>query len=133
MPVAWSQRVHDDMARAAATVDEGELWSLPEFYRARGLEGALHFMGVQIGGQYVGTLAIAAETTQRGRELVIVAAGSDRPDFDLVKTIMPHVEDLAQSWACKSVRFHTLRPGLARKMEGQGYHKAEWVYRKWLS
>lgn len=63
-----------------------------------------------------------------GREGVIVAAAGDMPGVDLVATCMPAIESLFVG--CSSIRYHTARPALARKLSRMGYVAREIVCMK---
>lgn len=62
-----------------------------------------------------------------GAEGVIVSAVG-RADFDLTESVLPAIE--ARFQGVDSIRLHTVRPGLCRKLARQGYAAAEIVMRK---
>lgn len=63
-------------------------------------------------------------------EGVVVAAGGRADGIDLTATIMPHIEKMFIG--CQSIRIHTERIGLAKKLHKQGYRAAELVLKKEL-
>lgn len=68
---------------------------------------------------------------QDGREAVLVAAYGDRPGLDLTAWVLPWIErELAGQ--VDSIRIHTRRRGLVRKLGLQGYGLGEYVLRKEL-
>lgn len=74
--------------------------------------------------ELVGAMVLRVEDT----EGVIVSAGGRLPGFDFTLDLLPHVEKLFIN--VKSVRIHTARPGLAKKLTALGYWPAEMVFVK---
>jgi len=79
---------------------------------------------VQGDGELVGAMVLRVE----GTEGVIVSAGGNLPGYDFTLDLLPHVEKLFIN--VKSVRIHTARPGLAKKLTALGYFPAEMVFVK---
>lgn len=65
-----------------------------------------------------------------GCEGVVLAAGG-KADFDLTAVVMPHIEKMFVG--CKSMRVHTERMGLVKKLKLQSWYLAEMVMRKELN
>lgn len=75
--------------------------------------------------------AVVCEFDAAAGELIVIAAhGRDREK--LTQTYFDLVEDLARKSGCKSVRFHTMRPGLVRRALSAGWRASEIVMRKAL-
>jgi len=92
--------------------------------------GAVAAYTVDDGAGPVAAFLLRVESLPSGEEAVIVAAASRAPRGDLTRHVLPGIEALARAVGCRSVRFHTGRPGLGRKAESIGYRLAETVYRK---
>lgn len=63
-------------------------------------------------------------------EGVIVAAGGDCENVDLTMSVVPVIEKMFTN--CKTIRCHTARAGLAKKMGHMGYSVQEIVLIKTL-
>ena len=63
-------------------------------------------------------------------EGVIVAAGGDCENIDLTMSVVPVIEKMFIN--CKTIRCHTARAGLTKKMERMGYSVQEIVLTKTL-
>lgn len=100
----------------------------PEDYASQIKAGAKLFK-VEQGGAGIGFYLLRIDQTAEGAEGVLVAAVG-RADFDLTAAIVPVIEK--QFYGCRSIRIHTGRPGLAKKLSKAGYHAAEIVLRKSL-
>lgn len=66
-----------------------------------------------------------------GDEGVIVAGAGRLNGVKLLETLMPGIE--ARFHGCRSIRFHTARPGMAKVMAKMGYRGAEVVMQKDLN
>lgn len=64
-------------------------------------------------------------------EGVVVAAGGNAPGVDLTAVVMPWIEK--RFTGCKSLRIHTERVGLVKKLVRQGYTGVEYVVKKELN
>lgn len=107
-----------DSATAHATLDD---------IKVQVSNGAKLFKVVN---QYVETVAAFVLRIDRfawGNEGVIVAAGG-RAEVDLTMHILPAIECMFNG--CKSVRIHTARIGLVKKLAKQNYGGVEYVLRK---
>lgn len=83
--------------------------------------------GVFEGETFVGRFVLS----QDGNEAVLVAAYGDRPGVDLTAWVLPWIErQLAGQVG--SIRIHTRRRGLVKKLGQQGYGLGEYVLRKEL-
>ncbi len=80
----------------------------------------------------VGMLVFSVEELTAGRELVLVAAFSQNQEIDYTDLLSRFADLLASGLGCKSIRLHTLRPGLVRKAQALGYSTAEIILRKTL-
>ncbi|MCF3650171.1 hypothetical protein [Synoicihabitans lomoniglobus] len=80
-------------------------------------------------------MMITRVDVEAARELVIVAVYAKRDsDGSILPEIVERIDDLAAAESCVSIRFHTIRPALARVMSKRyGYRLAEVVMRKDLS
>lgn len=78
-------------------------------------------------GEIVGAFVLRVD----GDEGVIVAAAGDLDGVSLVPLLLRHIEGRFNG--CRAIRFHTVRPGLARVMAEHGYKGQEVVMRKDLS
>lgn len=79
-------------------------------------------------GQVIAAYVLRVDSTPEGNEGVIVAAGGALAGFDLTANLLPHVERMFKG--CGSVRIHTARPGMAKKLARQGYALRELVFTK---
>lgn len=78
-------------------------------------------------GEAIGYYLLRVDYLPEGAEGVIVAAAG-RPGFDLAEMCLPYIE--GQFKGCKSLRVHTARPGLVRKLAGVGWRPMEFVMKK---
>lgn len=119
--VPWSERAAQVLAPSVPSACLDDL-------RAQVEAGAVLF-AVESGGETVGFYILRIDTAPSGAEGVLVAAASVNADFDLTAQLLPHIE--GQFTGCKSIRIHTARPGLAKKLTTRaGYQSAEIVLRK---
>jgi len=79
-------------------------------------------------GQLVGAMILRVDQSASGAEGVVVAAAGRLPGFDFTLDLLPHVEKMFHN--VKSVRIHTARPGMARKLARAGYQPSEMVFSK---
>lgn len=97
--------------------------------RAQVENGAALFY-VKQAGQTVAAFVLRVDHTADGSEGVIVAAAGHLKGGDLMASCMPAIQSLFIG--CRSIRFHTARPAVARKMAMLGYVPAEIVCTKKL-
>lgn len=119
-PVPWSAEAE---AVLACAVPHAEISDI----KAQG--GAVLFE-VEAGGERVGFYVLRVDTMPSGSEGVLVAACGSLGGSDLTESLLPHIE--GQFRGCGSIRIHTARPGLARKLARKGYSAGELVLRKTL-
>lgn len=79
-------------------------------------------------GDMVAAFVLRIDRIGGRNEGVVVAAAGRVPGVDLTALMMPVIEKMFEG--CQSVRVHTARPGLGRKLVGMGYRVAELVLRK---
>jgi hypothetical protein len=76
-------------------------------------------------GATCGAFVLRVDETPTGAEGVIVAAAAHLPGVDMIGACMPAIESLFIG--CKSIRYHTAIPALARKLSRIGYVPREIV------
>lgn len=119
--VPWSEQ-------AALILAPSVPYATVEDLRAQVEAGAVLF-SVECAGEPVGFYVLRVDISPSGAEGVLVAAASVNAEFDLTANLLPHIE--GQFTGCKSIRIHTARPGLAKKLATRaGYQSAEIVLRK---
>lgn len=120
--VPWS-----DDAEAALSLACGTVWHISvDTLGRRVAEGAALFQ-VIAEGAVVGYYVLAVD----GDEGVLLAAAGRVNGVDLTDCLMPIIE--AQFVGCASLRVHTSRPGLVKKLvKNHGYNGVEIVVRKAL-
>jgi hypothetical protein len=77
-------------------------------------------------GTGVGVFVLRRE----GAVLWIDGAGARVRSEGLTQDGLALIENIARLCGCTSVAFETVRPGLVRKAEGQGYNVAGYIMRK---
>ncbi len=76
-------------------------------------------------GVTCGAFVLRVDETPSGAEGVIVAAAAHLRGVDMIGSCMPAIESLFIG--CKSIRYHTAIPALARKLARMGYTPREIV------
>lgn len=66
-----------------------------------------------------GVAVLAYVLTVEGTEGVVTVAAGNVPGVDLTAVVLPEIEK--KFIGCESIRIHTARPGLAKKLAKQGY------------
>lgn len=99
----------------------------PDDYAMQIQAGASLFQ-VKRGGLEIGLYLLRVDQLANSAEGVLVAAVSHDPHVDLTALVLPVIEK--QFIGCRSIRIHTARPGLAKKLSRAGYSAAELVLRK---
>jgi len=84
---------------------------------------AVLFHVEQSGGEMVAAVVLRVDDLEG---VIVSAAGV--PGFDLTRDVLPAMERRFEG--VESIRIHTGRPGLCRKLTRQGYEAAEIVMRK---
>lgn len=93
--------------------------------------GSLH--RVTEGEKLVGFFSVRIDSYAGGDELVIVAAAGKLKGMPLLNVFLPLLEANAKDAGCNSMRIHTSRKGLFKRLSQRGYGFSEWVLRKKLS
>lgn len=94
------------------------------------VENGARLFYVKQGAATVAAFVLRVDHTADGSEGVIVAAAGRLKGADLMASCMPAIESLFIG--CKSIRYHTARPAVARKMAMLGYMPSEIVCTKKL-
>lgn len=94
------------------------------------VENGASLFYVKQAGAVVAAFVLRVDHTAEGSEGVIVAAAGHLKGGDLMASCMPAIESLFTG--CRSIRFHTAKPAVARKMAMLGYRAAEIVCTKIL-
>lgn len=118
VPAPWGPDAERWLSQALAGATLDELRDQVEH------DGARVFLVVD-GDVCVGAFLLRVDHFRDGSEGVIVAAAAQRAGIDMVATCMPAIESLFQD--VRSIRFHTRRPAVARKLSSLGYAAAEIV------
>lgn len=116
-PAGWSAEAESWLSQALTT---GTIESLRRQHEA----GAVLFY-IRCEGATVGAFLLRVDDTPRGPQGVIVAAAASMRGVDMVATCMPAIE--SRFVGVTSVRYHTAKPALARKLAALGYAAREIV------
>ena len=111
----WGQDVEPWLAQALATATLQEL-------RHQHEAGAALFR-VMHGEDVVGAFLLRVDSTEQGPQGVIVAAAAELAGVDMIATVMPVIESRFRG--VRSIRYHTQKPALVRKMARLGYRAQE--------
>lgn len=119
--VAWCDEAAAYMAKidAAATVED---------YAQQWEDGANLYHIVESGktlGYYMTRLDVDAQGVEG-----VILAGAGNADFDLTEVVIPYAESQLAAQGCYSVRVHTARVGLVKKLHKIGFGAVELVLRK---
>ncbi|SOD41607.1 hypothetical protein [Nitrosovibrio sp. Nv4] len=87
--------------------------------------GLCQVVYVERGGAVAGAVLLRIDVTSSGPQGVMVAAAGA---LELMPVCMPYLEKMFQG--VSSIRIHTARPGLVRKLTAMGYKPTEMVLRK---
>lgn len=87
--------------------------------------GRASLFHIHQGGAVVGAFVLRIDTTAKGPQGVIVAAAAKLQGVDMLSTCLPSIEGMFKG--CHSIRYHTNRAALARRMNLLGYRAAEIV------
>lgn len=88
-------------------------------------QGGARLFHIKHAGTIVGAFVIRVDSLPGGDEGVIVAAAGNLPGVDLTASCMPAIESMFVN--CRTIRYHTAQPALARKMARMGYVPREIV------
>ena len=94
-------------------------------WKAQVDSGAAKLFLVHADGVVSGACVLRIDQRSDGPEGVIVAAAGNVPGVDLIATLLEKIENLFIG--CVSIRAHTARPGLVRKLSRYGYEPREFV------
>lgn len=111
----WASDVEPWIGQALATASMQDI-------RGQVEAGAVLFR-VLHGAQTVGAFVLRVDRTEHGPQGVIVAGAAAFGDVDMLATVIPVIE--AKFQGVQSIRFHTQKPALVRKMARQGYRVQE--------
>lgn len=117
-PGEWTPFASEQMQRAC-------LHATPEQLQAQHRAGAALFY-VMDGEKPVGCYLLRRD----GTEGVVIGAAGDGAGVDLISAILPVIE--GQLSDCASIRIHTSRPGMIRRLTHAGYEAREMVLCKVL-
>jgi hypothetical protein len=120
--VRWSKS-------AAAVLSEATPYASADDLQAQEKAGAKLFR-VTCDKKRVGYYLLRVDRLAAGNEGVVVAAAGKLDGVDLITLLMPTVEK--QFIGCQTMRVHTARPGMARKLAVKGFAAGEIVLRKKL-
>lgn len=81
-------------------------------------------------GERIGFIVFNINREFPSPELVVLGAFSPASRFDLTAETLPQIESLGLLRGCKTVRFHTMRPGLIAKSLRAGFVVSEVILRK---
>jgi hypothetical protein len=96
--------------------------------RAQVQSGRARIFYVVNAGKVVGAFVLRVDSLCGGYEGVIVSGVADLPGVDLVGACMPAIEALFVN--VQSIRYHTMRPALVRRLAREGYIATEIICRK---
>lgn len=91
--------------------------------------GRLFAVTDETGAAVVALFLRIDELTER-KEGVIVGAGGGLSGVDLTAEVLPGIEDIFRQAGCTSMRIHTERTGLVKKLAKQNYTLSEIVLTK---
>lgn len=123
-PAPWSDAIADILQRAAVHATRAELQQQHQ-------HGARCY-AVACDGQVVGAYLLRIDSTARGLEGVVLAAAGHLDGVELIESLLHVIEIQFRQNDCTSIRIHTSRPGIARKLDRAGYRSAEIVLSKKL-
>lgn len=126
--VGWSDLAAKDFSKRGVAVDGSSIVS-ENYYQREVEKGDLLLIRYRTESDHIGHVAVRSEDIDGVRELVIVAGSGALKNVDLVKTLVPLLCQFAQKKGASSVRIHTNRKGLERKLAGIGFEKVETVLR----
>lgn len=93
--------------------------------RAQVVEGGATLFHVMQCGKAVGAFVLRVDHLATHAEGVIVAAEGRVQGVDLIASCLPAIETLFKG--CKTIRYHTSRAAMARRLTGMGYMAREIV------
>lgn len=96
-------------------------------YRLQIASGAALFY-VKYNGATVGAFLLRVDHVGKGSEGVIVAAAASLRGIDLTACVLPIIEAMFKDVV--SIRYHTAKPAVARKLQAYGYTAREIICAK---
>lgn len=90
----------------------------------------LFLLAEEPGAQPIGAFVLRIDQTSAGPQGVIVSAAGHRQGIDLIDTVLPAIEGMFSG--VHSIRYHTRKPALARRLAARGYAPSEIVSVKQL-
>ena len=126
--VGWSKFAEEDFAKPGVVIDEKSIVS-KDYYRRQVEAEELLLIRYRTETKHIGHVAVRSEDIDGVRELVIVAGSGALKGVNLVKTLVPLLCQFGKDNGATSVRIHTNRKGLERKLAGIGFEKVETVLR----
>lgn len=126
--VGWSDLAAKDFSKRGVAIDENSIVDAG-YYQREVEAGDLLLIRYRMETVHVGHVAIRSEDFDGVRELVIVAGSGALEGVDLVATLVPLLCQFAEEKGAKSVRIHTPRQGLERKLTRIGFKRVETVMR----
>lgn len=114
-------------ASAAALLAGHETPETVEWFKREVERGRSVLYRVEQGGELLAAVVARIDWEPDGPQGVIASAAG-RAGFDLTAEVLPEIE--RRFSGVNSIRIHTNRAGLCRKLARQGYEQAEIVLRK---
>jgi hypothetical protein len=102
-----------------------------DYVEKRVMSGDYTIASVFEDGTPVGWTVYGIENHEQGREMLSVASYGQGKG-NLTRAIIPKLEGVARGEGCKTIRLHTIRPGLVEQLLKQGWFVSEIVMRKEL-
>lgn len=124
----WTELAAKDFAKRGVVIDENSIVS-EDYYHREVEAGNLLLIRYRTEFEHIGHVALRSEDFDGVRELVIVAGAGALDGVDLIKTLVPLLCQFGCEKGASSVRIHTARPGLERKLSGIGFKRVETVMR----
>lgn len=122
-PGAWGDAADFWIAQALQHATPGDIRHQVE-------QGGASLFYIRAGVEIVGAFVLRIDQLPGGFEGVIVAAAAKVQGVDMIATCLPEIEN--KFIGCKTIRYHTARPELARYLSAWGYAAREIVCRKEL-
>lgn len=123
-PGAWCEAVHQLLDKAM----HSDPTNTAEVLRQDIEKGTAALFLVKHERYMVAAYVLRVEHCEAGLEGVIVAGAGKLQGANLLDTVMPHIE--YQLRECQSIRIHTGRRGMVKKLLARGYRATEVVLRK---
>lgn len=92
-------------------------------------EGSWFARQIVKAGELVGFLVFDVEILGECPPELVVIALAGRDGSDMSEAALPYIFQIAVEMECKTVRFHTMRPGLISKAQKHGFRVSEIILR----